>query len=58
MLTVVVEKLVRRIGNVAANLSNGMFVTNVWRMIQNLEAVHVRSSPPARVVTDSVATVV
>ena len=33
VLTVVVKKLVRRIGNVTVDLNNGMFVTNVRRMI-------------------------
>ena len=55
VLTVVVEKLVRRIGNVTADLNNGMFVTIVRRRIQKMAAVHVRSSPPARIVSESFA---
>ena len=58
VLTVVVENLVRWTGNVAADLINGMFVTIVRRMIQNMATVHVRSSPPARIVAKSVATAV
>jgi len=58
VLIVVVEKLVRRIGNVAADLSNGMFVRIVRRMIQNMTAVNVHSSPPSRIVAKSVATAV